>query len=254
LITARNQDIRGNSRQAIQAQQLPREERVDMQLEETVLDAGGARCPFTAARPAGDAWASAILLHGYSFTRSVWFETGVAQGLAENGVEALAPDMPYGRSSGCARRSRSYQLNATVLAAVASRRSMPRYAIVAASMGARYAAIYTVSTPEPPRLLVLVAPSLGKGEAGEEARRALHEAAKHGVAITVYAGRRDRLVPLHTLATLAEELGAKLRIFEAGHVIHRDDPRGFLEALIEDLRGTLQAGYPRPPGGVSRAG
>ncbi len=215
---------------------------MDMQLEETILDAGGARCPLTVAKPSGDAWASTILLHGYSFTRSIWFETGAAQGLAEHGVEALAPDMPYGRSSSCTRRSRSYQLNTAVLAAVASRRSTPRYAIVAASMGARYAAVYTVSTPEPPELLVLVAPSLGKGETGEEARKALHEAARRGVAITVYAGRKDRLAPLHTLATLAEELGAKLRIFEAGHVIHRDDPRGFLEALIEDLRSTLQAG------------
>ena len=174
-----------------------------------------------------------LLLHGYSFRYTVWSEPSITSFLSSLGWAWAAPDMPYGRSTSCSRRSTGIERNLAVARAALQEAGIERFVAVGASMGARYALHLAVR--EPSRILgvVLVGPALG-GHAEE----LLEEAGKklHGKPGLVIRGENDTIAPHSAAYMAARRLGAKLvEIPGAGHVAHRDNPGGFKKVLGEFL-------------------
>lgn len=172
-----------------------------------------------------------LLLHGYSFRYTVWLEAGADRLAEELGVGLAAPDMPYGRSTSCTRRTRDLELNTRCARRAAEEAGIAEAIVVAASMGARYALVLATQWPGA-RALLLIGPALGRSpqpflEAAEKLR-------ERGVPATVLRGASDRVVSRRAAAMLAEALGAEYRESEGGHVLHRDNPEAFHQA-VRDL-------------------
>lgn len=210
----------------------------------TVEAPHGTRCEAVVAAAGGAA--GALLLHGYSFRYTVWLNPPVAQFLRGLGFSVAAPDMPYGRSTSCGRRTRSLETNLAVAdGAVAASGASRLVLVVGASLGARYAAYYAARRPV--EALVLSGPAPVREM--ERMAEAIGEARGRGLRrVLVVVGSRERPGLRAAAERLAQEAGASLVVVEgAGHVVHRDAPERFLEVL----RGLLaELGYPVEGGGV----
>lgn len=177
-----------------------------------------------------------VFLHGYSFQGRTWYEAGIAGSLARRGYRVAAPDMPYGRSTSCTRRTRSIDLNLALIDRVVETLApVEDPVLVGASLGGRVALYYALSRRV--RGLFLAAPFLRAGEDVWEEMARLR-----GVPAAIVWGTRDRVVPRSVAERLAETLGAKLIVYEgAGHAPYLDRPREFtrdLEAFLERVMGS----------------
>ena len=186
--------------------------------------------------PRGEKWL--LLLHGYSFRYTVWLEAG-ADRLAEAlGLGLAAPDMPYGRSTSCTRGTRDLEVNTGCARRAAEEAGAREAVVVAASMGARYALVLAARWPVA-RALLLIGPALGRSpQPFLEAARELRE---RGVPAIVLRGRGDRVVSRRAAEALAEALGAMYLEAEGGHVLHRDNPEAFHQAVRKLVEETWRA-------------
>jgi len=176
-----------------------------------------------------------LLLHGYSFRYTVWTEPGITEYLSQLGWAWAAPDMPYGRSTSCTRRSTGIEANLAVAREALREAGIERFVAVGASMGARYALYLALREPGNTLGLVLVGPALGGG-----AEKLLEEASAKlaGKPALVVRGENDTIAPPSAAHGVARRLGARLvEIPGAGHVAHRDKPEEFKKILGEFLSG-----------------
>jgi pimeloyl-ACP methyl ester carboxylesterase len=173
-----------------------------------------------------------IYLHGYNFTHRIWLETGATKPAEENNLSWAAPDMPYGRRTSCSEKTRSIEKNIAViektLELLTRKPDIVHPILVAASMGARYALAYAARRKLAG--LVLVAPALGTKP------QPLLQAASKNLAETpvlVLIGTRDSPRFKLYAKKAAEALpNTKLvEVADAGHVIHRDNPKEFKRHL-----------------------
>ncbi|MCE4628193.1 MAG: alpha/beta hydrolase [Desulfurococcales archaeon] len=166
-----------------------------------------------------------LLLHGYSFRGKTWAEAGVLGALEERGIRYAAPDMPYGRSTSCTKRSRDWRLN-TELARAVSERFLrdTRPVIVGASLGGRIALYYAARYGA--RGLFLASPALREDDPVWGMLRAVRSPA------VIIRGARD-FVPRTIHDRLAKKLGAELVVYEgAGHAMYLDNPERFIRDLL----------------------
>ncbi len=174
-----------------------------------------------------------LLLHGYSFRYTVWTEPGITEYLSGLGWAWAAPDMPYGKSTSCTKRTTSIDTNLEVAREALREAGIERFVAVGASMGARYALYLALREPENTLGLVLVGPALGGGaeKVLEEARAKLA-----GKPALVVRGENDAIAPHSAAHGVARRLGARLvEVPGAGHVAHRDRPEEFKKILGEFL-------------------
>ncbi len=189
----------------------------------------GIECPVeysTAREPA------VLFLHGYSFRHTIWVELGYTRLVEEMGHSYAAPDMPYGRRTGCSSRSLDVDVNLGIARDALRLAGATRPAIVvAASMGCRYA-VYLAASGYADSL-VLAAPALGSDEGAWSLLRGL----RIRRAVVVW-GSRDRVVPRREAELVAKRLGAELVVARgAGHVVYRDDPDLF-SRVLRDVTST----------------
>lgn len=170
-----------------------------------------------------------LLLHGYSFRGRTWAEAGVLGALEERGVRYAAPDMPYGRSTSCTKRTRDWRLNTELARAVSDRfLGDSRPVIVGASLGGRIALYYAARYGA--RGLFLASPALRENEPVWDMLRAIR------APVVIIRGGRD-FVPRSVHERLARKLGAELLVYEgAGHAMYLDMP----ERFVKDLLGFLE--------------
>ena len=194
---------------------------------------GGVECPCISEGPRGAP--GVLLLHGYSFRGETWREAGVLQGLAARGFRVAAPDMPYGRRTGCSKRSRDPLLNVEVAKSAAARcLGEERPFIVGASLGGRIALHYAARVGA--RGLFLASPALKWSDPVWELVGLVK------VPVVIVRGGRD-FVPRRIHEELARRLGARLLVYEdAGHAMYLDRPERFLEDLVSFLTGAIGTG------------
>jgi len=200
--------------------------------------AEGVECPALYSRGRG---AGVLFLHGYSFDRRIWSSLGFTRLVEGLGHPLAAPDMPYGRRTGCTRRTRSVEVNTAIALDALERlaRARPPAAVVGASLGGRYA-VYLAAAGAA-GALVLAAPALGGDERAWSLLRGLRGRLRCACVIW---GDRDRVVGEDEAREAARLLGADLTVVEgAGHVVYRDSP----DTLAAAVRRALSA--LAPPGG-----
>ncbi len=195
----------------------------------------GIECPILYNPPIGDTL-PVILLHGYSFTGETWREVGVLDALEKEGISYAAPDMPYGKRTGCTKKSRSLLLNLRAVEEAVSLLGGSPPLIVGASLGGRIALYYAAGHEV--KGLLLASPAVRDDEEIWELLRRIR------VPVMIIRGSRD-FVPPRTHESLARKLGARLVVYEgAGHVLYRDKPGLFIEDLLNFY--TLVARANRP--------
>jgi len=187
----------------------------------------GVECPVLYSRGGEPA---VIFLHGYSFRHTIWVELGFTGLLEERGQAYAAPDMPYGRATGCTRRTRSVDVNLAIARDALRLAGATRPAVTfAASMGGRYA-VYLASEGLVDALL-LAAPALGRDERAWSLLRGL----RPRWAVVAW-GTRDRVVSRGEAEEVARRLGARLVVVEgASHAAYRDKLGLFMDLLIEAI-------------------
>ena len=196
-----------------------------------ILETNSARCE-AVVEPSRDG-KGVLLLHGYSFRYTVWIEPGITEYLSRLGWAWAAPDMPYGRSTSCNKRTTSVETNLTVAKEALREAGIEHFIAIGASMGARYALYLALREPESTLGLVLIGPALGGS-----AEKLLEEASAklRGKPALVVRGEHDTIAPHSAAQGVARRLGARLaEIPGAGHVVHRDRPEEFREILGEFL-------------------
>jgi len=202
-------------------------------MREGVAGGYGVECPVIYERGKEPA---VVFLHGYSFRGRIWEELGYTGYIEELGHSYIAPDMPYGRRTGCTSRALDVDVNMAVIReslklAGASRPAL----IVGASLGGRYA-IYAAASGIAEGLL-LAAPTLG----GDEKAWSLLRGIKLLWGAVVW-GDRDRVVVRHEVEEVARRLGARFIVIRgAGHVSYRDNPQLFKTLLREALEALTTA-------------
>ncbi len=196
----------------------------------------GVECPALYTRGREPA---VLFLHGYSFRHTIWRDLSFTSHVEGLGHALAAPDMPYGRSSGCTRRTRSVDVNLAIARDALERLAAARRpaVVVGASLGGRYA-VYLAAAGLADSL-ILVAPALGRDERAWRLLRTL----KPRYAAVIW-GSRDRVVSRKEVEEAAKLLGARLAVVEgAGHVAYRDDP-DMLRRALEEALSARTAGQP----------
>ena len=184
----------------------------------------GIECPIIFNPPAGNQ-SPIVFLHGYNFTGEIWRKVGVLDELEKRIIGYAAPDMPYGKRTGCTKRSRSLPLNLRAVEEVVSLLGGSPPLIVGASLGGRIALYYAAGHEV--KGLLLASPAVREDE---EIWRLLK---RIRMPVRIIRGSRD-FVPLRIHESLARKLGARLVVYEgAGHVVYRDKPDRFIEDLLE---------------------
>ncbi|BEP17801.1 hypothetical protein PYJP_11530 [Pyrofollis japonicus] len=174
-----------------------------------------------------------LLLHGYSFRYTVWSEPSITSFLAERGWGYAAPDMPYGKSTSCTKKTQSLETNLEVAEKALAEARIERFIAVGASMGARYALALAARRPGQVLGIVLVGPALGRS-----ADELLAEAAEklRGRPVLVVRGTGDTVATKEAVERVVKALSATyVEIPRAGHVAHRDSPEEFKKVLSEYL-------------------
>ena len=201
-------------------------------MEEKLYGTGGVECPVLVSGPREAP--GILLLHGYSFTRRVWVETGTLQALSAEGFRVVAPDMPYGRETACSKRTRSIDLNILMVEAAVKAFVGKPYVLLGASLGGKIASYYSV-TREMPGGLILVAPAIRSGDRIADKLRLLRR-----IPVLVMWGTRDRIVSKKVIEWIVEETGGRLIVFEgAGHPLYLDYPDRFNLLVAEFARSTI---------------
>jgi pimeloyl-ACP methyl ester carboxylesterase len=201
---------------------------------EGVAGGMGVECPATYSTGGSP---PVLFLHGYSFRGAIWVELGFTRLVEGLGYAFAAPDMPYGRATGCTRRTRSVDVNLAVARdALRLTRAPPPAVVVGASMGGRYA-VYLAAAGLADTL-ILAAPALGRDEKAWRLLRGL----KPRYSAVIW-GSRDRIVGRREAEEVARLLGARLIVVEgAGHVVYRDRPEVLEEQLLEALAAAARQG------------
>ncbi len=206
-------------------------------METRVYGVDSVECEYIVEGPRGAQ--PVLLLHGYSFRWKTWVEAGTVAALAEAGYRVVAPDMPYGRSTSCTKRSRSIEFNLNAVDAVireALGSATP--ALVGASLGGRVAVHYAVSRSTPPAL-VLIAPALQSSDPVWGRLRLL----RGRTSVAVFWGTRDTIVGRRIVEELAREAGGELIVYEgAGHALYLDQPERFNSDLVSYLNRVYPPG------------
>ena len=196
-----------------------------------VLETGSSRCE-ALVEPSRNG-RGVLLLHGYSFRYTVWAGPSITEFLTSLGWAWAAPDMPYGKSTSCTKRTTSIETNLEIARQALRKAGITSFVAIGASMGARYALYLALREPENILGLVLVGPALGGS-----AEKLLEEASAKlaGKPALVVRGEHDTIAPHSAAHLVARRLGARLvEIPGAGHVAHRDSPEEFKKILREFL-------------------
>ena len=204
-------------------------------IETTVKLDSRLECPCIVYR--GERLPPILFLHGYSFKGRTWATTSVFQLLVKENHGFAAPDMPYGKSTGCtAKRVRDLELNLQVARRVVKECLDGRDPIVVgASLGGRVALHYALRYPV--RGLLLLSPYV----VGDEEVVQLSSRLR-GVPAIIVMGERD-FVPHDILEDLANKMGAEFRVYPgAGHAMYLDKPDLFKEDLLRLLERTRKKG------------
>jgi len=184
----------------------------------------GIECPLTYNLPK-DASPPVLFLHGYNFTGESWKETGVLGVLEDRGIGYAAPDMPYGRRTGCTKKTRSLPLNLKAVDEVVSLLGGSPPILVGASLGGRIALYYAAGHAV--RGLLLASPAVREDEEIWGLMKRLK------VPALILRGFRD-FIPLGIHERLSLKLGARLVVYEgAGHALYRDKPGQFIKDLLD---------------------
>ncbi len=173
-----------------------------------------------------------VFLHGYSFRGATWYEAGIAGEVASRGYTVAAPDMPYGRSSSCTRKTKEVDVNLGVIDRIVTMLAggNSRPVLVGASLGGRIALYYALRRNVAG--LYLAAPFLK-----------IHEdplwdmvGKLRGVPTVIVWGTRDRIVPRRVVERIATSLGGDLVVYQgAGHAAYLDRPQEFTRGLLSFL-------------------
>lgn len=193
----------------------------------------GVECPVLYERGGEPA---VVFLHGYSFRGRTWAELGYTSYVEELGYSYAAPDMPYGRRTGCTTRAFDVDVNMAVIREALRLSGATGPALfIGASLGSRYA-IYASAAGLAGGLL-LAAPALG----GDEGAWSLLRGLRLRWSVVVW-GDRDSVVGRGEVEEVARRLRARLIIARgAGHVSYRDDPRLFRDLIREALEALAPA-------------
>ncbi len=184
----------------------------------------GIECPIIYNPPASND-PPVVLLHGYNFTGKSWREVGVLDALEKRKIGYAAPDMPYGKRTGCTKKSRSLVLNLRAVREVVSLLGGSPPLIVGASLGGRIALYYAAGHEV--KGLLLASPAVRDDEEVWGLLKRIR------MPVMIIRGSRD-FIPPRIHESLALKLGAKLVVYEgAGHVLYRDKPDRFIEDLLE---------------------
>ncbi len=214
------------------SQPMWRMERMGGEPETVYVGFEGIECPCLRGR-GGEP--GVLFLHGYSFRGLTWARTSVFKLLGEKNVAFAAPDMPYGRSTGCSKRTRDLRVNLGVAhdSVRACLGGSPPI-LVGASLGGRVALHYALRYPI--RGLLLLSPYIVDDEEVVKLARRLR-----GIPSLVVVGERD-FVPRDILESLASQLGAELKIYpRAGHAMYLDRPDLFKEDLLRILEAARKS-------------
>lgn len=163
-----------------------------------------------------------LLLHGQKFDSSTWESLGTLAVLAQNGMRAIAIDVPgYGKSE-------AIELDPnTFLDELIPALGISRPVIVAPSMGGVFALPYVVAHPDAVAGFVPIAP------AGLETW--LPKLQGSTVPTLIVWGSEDTIMPVAQADELAAALknGRKLILQGAPHPAYLERPAEFHEALVK---------------------
>ena len=171
-----------------------------------------------------------VFLHGYSFRGATWYEAGIAGKVASEGYSTAAPDMPYGRSTSCSKKTRQLEVNLAIIEGVVeSLAPSSPPVLVGASLGGRVALYYALTRRVAG--LYLAAPYLREDDPLWGELRGLQ-----GTPLLVVWGTRDRVVSRAVAERLASGVGGELVVYEgAGHAPYLDRPGEFVRGLLSFL-------------------
>jgi pimeloyl-ACP methyl ester carboxylesterase len=194
-------------------------------LTEKTLNVMGHKCKAISHQTTG---VPIALLHGFSYTSSVWQRISIIDLLIEKQLPFLALDMPYGLKSECRPKTHDTETNVNVVReAIQNVFGSVVPVLVGASLGGHIALSY--ATRFPVKGLLLVAPS----RVLEENLSRAYD--KFGFPVRIIWGSEDNIISGEEMRTLAGLLpNAKLTVYEgAGHSAYLAQPERFKRDLLE---------------------
>ncbi len=164
---------------------------------------------------------SVLLLHGARFSSATWQELGTLEFLAQNGLYAVALDLPgFGKSEETSAERETYLKELMPVLGL----EMP--VVVSPSMSGRFTYPLVLGTPKMLRGFVPVAPALTAEYAPQLRELSLPT--------LIFWGENDSVFPVSQADLLQDSIkGSKKRIFEgASHPCYLDHPDEFHTALM----------------------
>ena len=171
-----------------------------------------------------------LLLHGQKFDSSTWESLGTLAVLAQNGMRAIAIDVPgYGKSEAIELQPDTF------LEELIPALGISRPVIVAPSMGGTFALPFVVAHPDAVAGFVPIAP------AGLETW--LPKLQGCSVPTLIVWGSEDTVIPVAEADQLAGALknSRKLILQGAPHPAYLERPKEFHEALVKFVAGVAAA-------------